>query len=93
MSYEEIAPDKTKEEIKKIILSLEGLKQREWEDIRRHIDRQFERQFYEATNEQQLILDKPWLDNCLETMDTFLKAELRERIRQRKRAERESADK
>ena len=37
--------DMKKEDYEKLILSLEGIKQREWNEIKNHIDKQFDLQF------------------------------------------------
>ena len=60
-----------KEKLKNAILSLEGLKRREWQDVKEYIDKQFDLQFFNATKEQALVIDKDLLDRCAETMRSF----------------------
>ena len=62
-----------KEDMKKIILSLEGLKRREWDDIKEHVDKQFDWQFFNATKEQVLVADKDLLEDSLDTMRSFIR--------------------
>ena len=58
----------SKEELKSLILSLEGLKRREWEDIKNYIDKQYDHQFFYATKDQALAIDKDFLEWCMKTM-------------------------
>jgi len=52
-----------KEDYEKLIMSLEGIKQREWNEIKSHIDKQFDLQFSNLTKEQALVINKDLLEN------------------------------
>jgi len=57
-----------KEDYEKLILSMEGIKQREWNEIKGHIDKQFDLQFSNLTKEQALVINKDLLENSTNWM-------------------------
>jgi len=55
----------SQEKYRDIIMSLEGLKRKQWENIKEHIDKQFDSLFLQATKEQALVVDKDLLKNAM----------------------------